>query len=273
MNLNNSLKEIKQYNNSKVVKSINNKNSSSTNDKENKNLLKNLKTKKNALEIKEIINEKKKIIDIDKRCRDCFVKEIKYYCRLCNKFICNSCVSKYHPNNNHILLELDYNNLNKTFSQYSGDLNNILVDSIKSLDALSYNQDEGIDINLWNSKYKEDINKLGRTAYDIKTEKHKIIKEPEKENITTEVDTSLIEKEYNKINKIKCDVNKDPFETFSEINNKEKEIYKLINNCKSFQTKEQIIKNRINDMFLDVEDEIDKIMFQLEEQVYTSKNK
>ena len=62
------------------------------------------------------------------------------------------------------------------------------------------------------------------------------------------------------INSINCVSNWDPFSSFFEINEKEKEIYKIINDYKlNFDKKD--IPHKIHGMFLEVEKEIDIIIF------------
>ena len=89
-------------------------------------ILKNVSQKKiknklnNENNIKKFMSNQR-IKDI-KNCRECFYKEINFYCRYCNKFVCEKFKDK-----NHIKIELD-NNLDIAFSKYKNDLNYIYFD-------------------------------------------------------------------------------------------------------------------------------------------------
>ena len=130
---------------------------------------------------------------------------------------------------------------------------------MKSLDHLEKYKDDKIDIDDWNKKYKEGINKLINIAYNIKNKNNK-----NENNNNNKIAMNLLKKEYDNINKINCDINRKPFEIFSEINKKEGEMYKIINNYK-LNTNNQKIMNKINSMFISLENEIDLIILQLEE--------
>ena len=220
-----------------------------------KNLINDLNYKEKTLKSENKINNK---------CLECFIKEIKFYCRNCNKFLCENCIDKAH-----LKIEID-NNFDFGLLKYRKELNFILSKSNKSFDKLNNIKENKIDIDNWNIRYKECINELSSIANNIKNEKIKEIEE----NKNLEKDKNLmkaIKKEYKDIKNIKCEIIRDPFETFSEINNKEKVIYNLINTLETNNNKGKTTKQKINWMFSDIENEIDKIMFKLEEQIYNFK--
>ena len=210
-------------------------------------------------------------MDINNSCNDCHSNEIKIYCRYCNKFLCKVCMNKLHASIGHLNIELD-KDLNVTFTKYTKELNNILSNSLISIDYLDFYDCKKNDIESWKQKYKEGINKLVAIAYCVKNVSNE--EEYENKNIKdNKFEMNLIKKEYIQVNKINCGINRDPFETFSEINNKEKEIYKLIKSFKLNIDKKSIITKKISKMFYKIEKDIDKIMFEIEEQIYESKIK
>ena len=226
--------------------------------------LKSLKNNKNKNLIKEI-NFNEKILKsennkINNKCMECFFKEIKFFCRKCNNFLCENCI-----HTNHLKIEID-NNFDLGLVKYKEKLNYILSESNKSFDNLENIKKKKIDFDIWNSRYAECIDKLIITANNIKDEKIKEI--AENKNLKKEKNIfMMVKKEYKDIKNVKCEIYRDPFETFSEINNIEKEIYNLINTLK-INNKKKTLKEKIDGMFSDIENEIDKIMFQLEEQAY-----
>ena len=239
----------------------------------NKNEIKNKLFNGNNNNFHNLEIKKNHLNNINNICIDCFKNEIKIYCRYCNKFICKNCKDKKHSNILHSNIELK-KDLNIAFNKYTKELNNILSNSLISIEHIDNYNDKAIDIDIWKQKYKDGINKLVEVAYDIKNDskKEKNKENGENKNIKdNKLEMDLIKKEYIKVNKINCGENRDPFETFSEINNKEKEIYKLIKSYKVNIDRKRIITKKINTMFVNVEKEIDKIMFQLEEQIYESK--
>lgn len=261
---------------------IKSKNVNNKNIKNEKNIsLYKIKIKsKNQNEIKNKLNNENKITinmlnqrikNINNSCGECFYREIKFYCRYCNKFLCEKCKDKNHSNKNHIIIEVA-NNIDITFSKYNKEINDIFTKSLKSFDNLDKHKEITVNIDDWNQKFIKDIDKMVEIAYELKNNTKNIEIEGNNKNLN-ENEKSLIDEEYTNINKIDCSPNRDPFSSFFEINNKEKEIYKIINEYKSDFDKKNSIPDKISGMFLEVEKEIDKIMFQFEEQIYKSKNK
>lgn len=236
-----------------------------------------LKTIGNNKEIKKnLLGEKKinlKNFNIDviyNRCVECFYMDVKIYCRFCNKFICKKCFDKTHSIKNHLGFEIDRND-RKNFLKYKEELNNNLDNSLKSINYLENVKTDKINIDTWNKKYKEGIDKLVEAVQDIKKNAKIEEKNNNKNKDNNELVLELIKREYKYINCIDCRVYRDPFETFFELNNKEKEIYKIINEYKNNVDKNKNIGDKIYGYFYEIENEIDKIMFELEQQVYESK--
>ena len=206
-----------------------------------------LKTIGNNKEIKikkSLLGEKKfnlKNFNIDviyNRCVECFYMDVKIYCRFCNKFICKKCFDKTHSIKDHLGLEIDRNE-RKNFLKYKEELSNNLDNSLKSINYLENVKTDKINIDTWNKTYKEGIDKLVEAAHDIKNKAKIEDKNDSKNKDNNELDLELIKREYKYINGIDCRVYRDPFETFFELNNKEKEIYKIINEYKNNRSEER----------------------------------
>ena len=231
---------------------------------------KEIKIKKNLLGEKKINLKNFNIDVIYNRCVECFYMDVKIYCRFCNKFICKKCFDKTHSIKDHLGLEIDRNE-RKNFLKYKEELSNNLDNSLKSINYLENVKTDKINIDTWNKTYKEGIDKLVEAVDDIKNKAKIEDKNDSKNKDNNELDLELIKREYKYINGIDCRVYRDPFETFFELNNKEKEIYKIINEYKNNVDKNKNIGDKIYGYFYEIENEIDKIMFELEQQVYESK--
>ena len=210
------------------------------------------KKKLPPLKIKTNIN-----LDISsyKLCRECLNNETKYYCRKCDKFICSNCQNKKH--NNHLLLEIDITSEKPNIDKYKEEILNKLYFAINSLDNLVSIQNKEINIEEWKRKYNEGVNSLKQIAKEQKEEME--MNKSKKENNKIDIN-KIIKEEKKLLNNISISTNKDPFQLFNDINKRER----LINhNIKKGKNK----TNKIEEMFTDIENEIDNILFELEEQI------
>ena len=224
---------------------------------------------------KKLVSEKKfdwknlNFKTINNDCEECVYMDINCYCRDCNKFICIKCFEKIHSIKNHLNIDVDNNNY-KTFSKYNEKLYDKFNKSLEYLNYLENYKDDKINIDIWDKKYKEDIDKLVEVTHFIQNN----LKNEENNNdnnMNNELDLDYIQKEYIYINGIDCKMSSEPLEIFYELNNREKEIYKIINAFNNNIYMKKTISEKINGFFNDVEDEIDKIIFELDQKVYETK--
>ena len=222
----------------------------------------NIKKKLPPIKLKNKIEIKNKIkIDISsyKLCRECLTNQTKYYCRKCDKFICINCNNKNHKN--HLLLETDINNEKVNVNKYKEEIINKLCFAINNLDNLDNIETNEINVEEWKKKYNEAINHLTQVAQEQKEEMHN------NNNIKNNINNidqkeflKKLEKEKDLLNNIKITTRKDPFELFNDINKRER----LINQT---YKKGKNISNNIEEMFINIENEIDNVLFELEEQI------
>lgn len=194
-----------------------------------------------------------------KKCIECLANETKYYCKKCNLFTCSICKNKKHKS--HLILEIDIKNEKANVDKYKQEIINNLCISIKNLDNLDNIQSSQIIVEEWEKRYNEAINRLAHIAEE-KKEELKNNKNNNKESNKAKNDEFLkkIEDEKQLINNIVISSNKDPFQLFNDINRRERIINQTLKRKKS-----KI--NKIEDMFVNIENEIDNIMFDLEEQI------
>ena len=208
-------------------------------------------------------NENKSCNDISSYtiCRECLTNETKYYCRKCNTFTCVKCNNKKHKK--HILLDIDITNEKINLEKYKETLNNKLYDSKHNLDNLDNVLEGEMKEEDWRKKYNEAVDNLARVAEDAKDEiiKNKSNKE-ENNNMSNNIHIyqNKLKIELENLNNINITTNKDPFELFNEINRKERILNQIV---KEGSNKTNIIE----EMFVDIENEIDFVLFELEEQL------
>lgn len=221
-----------------------------------------IKKKLPPLKIK---NKMKIDISSFKICRDCLTNDTKYYCRKCNKFICDNCRNKKHKN--HPLLDIDISSDGSNIAKYKEELINKLCFAINNLDNLDNIQMNEISVEEWNKKYTDGINSLTQIAKDQKDELkyNKNKKDNNKSNSSNDKNDFLnrINEEKNLINNITISTNKDPFQLFNDINKRERIINQTLKKGKN-------TTNKIEEMFISIENEIDNVLFELEEQIYAN---
>ena len=197
-----------------------------------------------------------------KVCRECFENNTKYYCRKCGEFICNRCFLKNHKK--HIKLDLNINDNEKDIvDNYKKEILNKFSVTIDNFDNLENVLKNEINIDDYQQKYNEAIDKLVKIAEDKKQE-IKVNENSDKQKNTNKNMRKEFQKKINEeieaLNNITISVTKDPFALFTDINKRERIIDQTIKRGK-------IKTNKIEEMFFDIENEIDIILFDLEEQI------
>ena len=234
----------------------------SNNRKNNLNLNKNGRKK-----LPPIKKEKSDIIDFN-NCIECIKNITSEYCRKCNKFLCLNCANKNHSKEDHKLIEID-NNEKINIYRYKEELNKELYDSLKSFDSI--NIDESIDINKDIEKYRKNFNGIIKSLVDVakgikenlNEENHKELNKEENKEIIIK----RLKKTKNEINNELKEYNENKgIDIFRELNLKDRTINKLIKEYKC-ETYDEFINNKIQNLFLDIENEFDNVVFQLEESI------
>ena len=153
---------------------------------------------------------------------------IKYYCRDCKIFICDSC--KFNSiHNNHRTLKIDTNNLIDSIKLYANVLaKEVLINIEKTQNYSEKLEKEEYDINNRNEVIKEKLNKLLDNYNEIISKLkikniEKVIEKYKLEsNITNEEIEEILEKIYKKFTKTRREMNSDEFKQyFNEISLKE----------------------------------------------------
>jgi hypothetical protein len=153
---------------------------------------------------------------------------IKYYCRDCKIFICDSC--KFNSiHNNHRTLKIDTNNLIDSIKLYANILaKEVLINIEKTQNYSEKLEKEDYDINNRNEVIKEKLNKLLDNYNEIISKLkikniEKVIEKYKLEsNITNEEIEEILEKIYKKFTKTRREMNSDEFKQyFNEISLKE----------------------------------------------------
>ena len=284
---NNNLNSINSNNNShRTYKNLDKiKTESNTNNSNNKNKNKNkldfyeeLNLKKNGRKklppIKTENNEKEEMnnkqpnndIIAFNNCSECLYGATSVYCRNCNKFLCLDCSNKNHSvENEHKLIEID-DNEKINVNRYKEEINKELYNAFNSFDNSGVdNEGDTIDTEGERKNFEKLINNLTDVAIGMK----------ENINLDEEYNNEDKERIEEELNNIKNELNnenyeeknnEDGFKFFKELNAKEKNINKLMKeyNCNSTA---EYIDNKIQKLFGDIEDEIDKVIFELEEKV------
>jgi len=153
---------------------------------------------------------------------------IKYYCRDCKIFICDSC--KFNSiHNNHRTLKIDTNNLIDSIKLYANVLaKEVLINIEKTQNYSEKLEKEEYDINNRNEVIKEKLNKLLDNYNEIISKLkikniEKVIEKYKLEsNITNDEIEEILEKIYKKFTKTRREMNSDEFKQyFNEISLKE----------------------------------------------------
>lgn len=236
----------------------------------NKIEVEDLKLKKNGRKklppIKTENNKAKKDIVIVEynKCSECIKNIISEYCRKCNKFLCLNCTNKNHNNQDHKLIEIDENNEKINISRYKEELNKDLYNSLNYFNNLNADMDENLDLEKSKQNLEKLINNLSEVVQGIK------------DNINDNLGGGTYnggnkEKIKNELNSIKSELQKEKFESkikqdeinvFKELYLKDKKINRLIKDYKA-NNNVVVANNKIQRFFEDIEDEVDKVIFDI----------
>lgn len=180
------------------------------------------------LTIKEINSSNNKLANNQKKfCKECTdnqgTKEISYYCRDCNSFICKSCRlnSESGRHYNHSIIQLFDNSDNKgtkrnveLYKQLLMNDINIVKSKINKCNMLKNNK---VDFSVWKKAIFEKVLLIGKLLYkkneDIKKlEEGQIIKDK------SEVESIRNDLEYIRNDNTILEINNDPLIEFNKIN-------------------------------------------------------
>ena len=199
-------------------------------------------------------------------CSECLYGLTSVYCRNCNKFLCLDCSNKNHYDENvHKLIEID-DNEKINVNRYKEEINKELYIALNSFENSGLdNNGDTIDTEGERKNFEKLINNLTDVAKGMKESinlDEKYYNE-DKERIGDELNN--IKNELNNENYEEKN-NEDGFKFFKELNAKDKNINYLMKeyNCSSTV---EYMDNKIQKLFGDIEDEIDKVIFELEEKV------
>ena len=283
LNINNDITKInnnnylissnrKEFNNNKEIK-YNNKSAEKAKTENvneyfnnNSNSLKLRQNRKKILPpIKTERNKKLDSIDYN-NCNECMKNITSEYCRQCNKFLCLNCANKNHLKKGHKLIEID-NNEKINISRYKEEINKDLYDSLKSFDFINFEEKNNInDI----EKYQKNFDTIIKSVTDVANGIKENLNEENNIEFNNEENKEQI---LNKINNIRDEIDNEfkkdnniGINSFIELNEKDRKINKYVKEYKC-NTNTEFINTKIQNLFLDVENEIDKLIFKLEENI------
>ena len=205
-------------------------------------------------------------------CSECLYGLTSVYCRNCNKFLCLDCSNKNHYlESEHKLIEID-DNEKINVNRYKEEINKELYSAFNSFNNCGLdNEGDTIDTEGEKKNFEKLINNLTDVSMGMK----------ESINLDEEFYNEDKDKIRDELNNIKNELNNenyeeknngdDGFKFFKELIDKDKKINNLKKeyNCNSTA---EYMDNKIQKLFGDVEDEIDKVLFELEEKVNFGEN-
>ena len=197
-------------------------------------------------------------------CDECRGIESNSYCRHCDKFICNFCIPREHNNLKDYLIPIN-KSYKMTFFAYNDKLNHIFNENLKVLSRQEENNNPKINIDKFDKILKDNIDTFIE-KYKLKEEKQEKIKD---ENMKFFKDDDY-QNELKQIEEIKCQINLDPFKSFTELYNKDKTIYKLLKIFKKYPFQEKNLIVSLDEKLDELESDIDNITNEFEI-VYYSK--
>ena len=264
-NLNTNKKNNSKNNNYKTpskLKSNKNRNISSITHK-------NQEKQSNFYDVNNIIKNIYKLKDINsfRNCGECVNEKSVYYCRSCNKFICEDCKTKKHNGNyriinieknktktiEHLLIEINYDKISENIENYKNLLKTKLMVPYGYLE-FSTDESNVIQEKKWRIKFDMKIDELVNKANDIKEEKN--------DGLICDINSEDINSIKKYISGYKCNGQDNPYRLFKDLCVQDKNIQNMANTDKKNSS---MVK--INNMFEEIENEIDKVLFDLEEKI------
>ena len=238
----------------------------------NKNIIKgNNNININDINIK---NSSKDIKTIYNKCNNCLINKISIYCRLCDKFLCNNC--SYNRKSPHLpheenFIKLNQSNNSENIKEYQKIIKKDLKSKVhifKKYDKKDEENSEEED----NEKFSYDliINNISNYFYklvdattDIKNSV-KNIDESHYENPYSNEIESLCNNERDELKKVNVYEYQSPFQPFFILNKHEKNMDKKLSNYGVNNDDRILVKSKIELMFENVENEIDKTLIDIE---------
>jgi hypothetical protein len=275
------IKKTKTEIENNIIHNNNNKNNNNKGDKfnyyENLNLKVNGKKKLPPIKKdKENDNNKLNNNDYDiiafNNCSECITNITSEYCRNCNKFLCLNCANENHSNDAiHKLIEID-NNEKINISRYKEELNKDLYSALNNFNNTTLDgNDNNIDIDNSQNNFEKLINMLVDSAKETKEKIYgnaNYIFNANENKKNAEIKINKINEELNSIDYEKNEENN--LYVIKELYLKDKTINRLKKDYEC-NNKDEYAKNKVENLFGEIEDEIDNVMYELEEELNIEK--
>ena len=192
-------------------------------------------------------------------CYECFKEPSFIFCRECNKFLCNNCFEVNHFN--HIKLDLlDDEKLNLIV--YKDKMLKELKESSVNFEKIENLKNKEIDVEKWGTIFTEKIDNIKNVTLKIQDSLSNKIYKSQKINVGNNIDDVYYLAKH-KLDNINDNNIKDPLDLFLEINKSEREIKKLFHDSILLNKKDSL-KTRIEKIYSRIEDEIERILQEIE---------
>ena len=253
--------QIKNKNTNINIKKVNNKNNIKGN---NKIKINDNNSKNSSKDIKIIYN----------KCNNCFINKISIYCRLCDKFLCNNCsYNKKSPHLDHEshYISLNQNNNSENLKEYKKIIKKDLKAKLNIFKKYDKKEEENIEEDN-NEKFSYDliINNISNYFYklvDASTDiKNSIKNLDESQNVNSNSNEiqSICNYERDILKKVNVYEYTNPFQPFFILNTHEKDVAKKLKNYGVNTDDRILVKSKIELMFENVENEIDKTLIEMD---------
>ena len=219
-------------------------------------------------------NTSKDIKIIYNKCNNCFINKISIYCRLCDKFLCNNCsYNKKSPHLEHEsnFIRLNHNNNSENLNEYKKIIKKDLKAKLNIFKKYDKKEEENLEEDN-NEKFSYDliINNISNYFYklvdsttDIKNSV-KNLDESQSENPNSNEIESICNYERDELKKVNVYEYQSPFQPFFILNKHEKNMDKKLSNYGVNTDDRILVKSKIELMFENVENEIDKTLIEME---------
>ena len=253
--------QIKNKNTNINIKKVSNKNNIKGN---NKIKINDMNSKNTSKDIKIIYN----------KCNNCFINKISIYCRLCDKFLCNNCsYNKKSPHLEHEsnFIRLNHNNSSENLNEYKKIIKKDLKAKLNIFKKYDKKEEENLEEDN-NEKFSYDLiisnissyfYKLVDASTDIKNS-IKNLDESQNENSNSNEIQSICNYERDILKKVNVYEYTNPFQPFFILNTHEKNMAKKLKNYDVNTDDRILVKSKIELMFENVENEIDKTLIEME---------
>lgn len=237
----------------------------------NKNIIKgNNNININDINIK---NSSKDIKTIYNKCNNCLINKISIYCRLCDKFLCNNC--SYNRKSPHLSHEENFIKLNKSnnsenIKEYQKIIKKDLKSTLNIYKKYDKKDEENSEEDSDKFSYDLIINNISNYFYklvdattDIKNSVKNLDESQYVNPYSNEIE-SLCNNERDELKKINVYEYQSPFQPFFILNKHEKNMDKKLSNYGVNNDDRILVKSKIELMFENVENEIDKTLVDIE---------